>query len=175
MELITERLRIRGSTPADWPAYQRIWTDAARSPYAQYDAPGETEPEKARALLDRLLAGGRFYSVLLRADGTQIGYVCFHGEAAAPDLGYCFHSAWQGRGLAREACAALLEALSCQGARRFTAGTALANAPSVRLLGALGFRLEKTEQVSFYKDEAGRDVFFTGGVFERPAGPFPAE
>ena len=169
MQLASDRLRVRESTLADWPAYQRIWMDFARSEYAQYDLPGETEPERAQALLQKLLAHGRFYSVLLADSGDMIGYVCFHEADGALELGYCFHSAYHGRGYAREACALLLEALSREGATRFTAGTALKNLPSVRLLAALGFRQIGTERVSFYQDDQGNDIWFAGGVFERPA------
>ena len=53
------------------------------------------------------------------------------------------------------------------GAAKLTAGTAINNTPSVRLLTALGFRLTKVEKVSFYKDDAGNDIVFDGGVYER--------
>lgn len=170
MRLETSRLLIRESVLADWPAYRRIWSDFATSPYAQYDAPFETDAVKGPALLRTLLAGGRFFSVLLRESGEMIGYVCFHGEGETLDLGYCFHSASQGMGYAREACQALMAAMARQGAARFTAGTALDNLPSVRLLRALGFRQTGVEQVSFYRDARGGKIWFTGGIFERAAG-----
>lgn len=47
----------------------------------------------------------------------------------------------------------------------FTAGTALKNIPSCRLLEKLGFVLEKTETLSFHKDIRGQDIVFEGGVF----------
>ena len=49
----------------------------------------------------------------------------------------------------------MIEQLSEQGYRRFTAGTALENTPSVKLLRSLGFSQIGEEQVSFYKDEDG--------------------
>lgn len=48
---------------------------------------------------------------------------------------------------------------------RYSAGTALNNLPSVRLLKSLGFEKVSEEQVSFYKDESGEDIYFTGGIF----------
>ena len=48
---------------------------------------------------------------------------------------------------------------------RFTAGTALMNLPSVRLLKSLGFEKISEELVSFYKDENGGNIYFTGGIF----------
>lgn len=45
------------------------------------------------------------------------------------------------------------------------AGTALRNVPSVILLKRLGFELIGTEEVSFFKDESGNDIYFEGGNF----------
>ena len=53
-----------------------------------------------------------------------------------------------------------------RGAVTITAGTALNNTPSVRLLTSLGFRQIGTETVSFYKDSAGNDITFEGGNYE---------
>lgn len=47
----------------------------------------------------------------------------------------------------------------------FTAGTALKNTPSCKLLGKLGFALVGTETLSFHKDENGKDITFEGGNF----------
>ena len=88
------------------------------------------------------------------------GYVCFHREGEAYDLGYCFHSAYQGKGYAWESASALLEYLASQGAVVFTAGTALDNLPSRRLLERLGFALVSTEQVAFVENFS-----FLGGCF----------
>ena len=49
---------------------------------------------------------------------------------------------------------------------KITAGTALNNTPSVKLLNSLGFRQTGTETVSFYKDEEGNAVNFEGGIYE---------
>ena len=49
---------------------------------------------------------------------------------------------------------------------KITAGTALNNTPSVRLLTSLGFVLVGTETVSFYKDDEGIPITFEGGEFE---------
>ena len=54
----------------------------------------------------------------------------------------------------------------------FTAGTALDNAPSRRLLESLGFVLQGTRQLSFHQDASGRAISFVGGVF-RKAGNLP--
>lgn len=96
----------------------------------------------------------------------MIGYVCFHREGDSYDLGYCFRSDCHGKGYAYEACAALLRYMTeKRNVKVFTAGMALKNLPSCRLLGKLGFVLEKTETLSFQRDENGNDITFEGGVF----------
>lgn len=47
-----------------------------------------------------------------------------------------------------------------------TAGTAIENIPSVRLMQSLGFHQIGTEKVSFYNDSEGKPVYFDGGIFE---------
>ena len=54
----------------------------------------------------------------------------------------------------------MLEYLASQGAAVFTAGTALDNLPSRRLLERLGFALVSTEQVAFVENFS-----FLGGCF----------
>ena len=41
------------------------------------------------------------------------------------------------------------------------------NVPSVRLLESLEFKLTGTEQISFYQDSEGKDIYFEGGIFDR--------
>lgn len=49
--------------------------------------------------------------------------------------------------------------------KTFTAGTALKNTPSCKLLEKLGFILKNTETVSFHKDSDGNAITFEGGGF----------
>lgn len=56
-------------------------------------------------------------------------------------------------------------ALRSAGATKIHAGTALRNVPSVILLKRLGFELIGTEEVSFFKDVSGNDIYFEGGNF----------
>ncbi|MDE5599245.1 MAG: GNAT family N-acetyltransferase [Lachnospiraceae bacterium] len=67
---------------------------------------------------------------------------------------------------AKECYQALINLFSDKGIKRLTAGTALKNIPSVRLLNSLGFKQIGTEKVSFYQDEDGNDIYFDGGIFE---------
>ncbi len=96
------------------------------------------------------------------------GYIAMNQRSAGVyECGYSFHPAFHGCGYARESLRAVIGFMKSAGATKLTAGTALHNAPSVRLLKALGFTQTAVEQVSFYKDEAGNDIVFDGGVFEK--------
>ncbi|MBR3502796.1 MAG: GNAT family N-acetyltransferase [Clostridia bacterium] len=167
----TERLVLRPVEIEDWRAIKEIWDDFRVSPYAQYDKPHPTEPAEVRARAARWVENQSdehmFFAVCL--EGRMIGYIACHDRGGgAYECGYCFHSAFHSRGYAGEAMRAVAGLLRDRGVKNLTAGTALGNAPSVRLLQSLGFELVETEKVSFYKDEKGNDIVFEGGVFSLP-------
>ena len=165
----TERLSIRRVAAGDWKAIQAIWEDEAKSEYARYDKPNDTGDEAVSRRIARWASFAdsgehMFFAVCL--EDNVIGYVALNRREDGYELGYCFHSAWHGKGYARESVSAILRFMKEWGVRRIEAGTALNNRPSVRLLRALGFRQTGTEQVSFYQDAKGNDIVFEGGVFE---------
>lgn len=170
MEIRTERLTLRRIAESDWPAVKAIWDSFRPSPYAQYDKPHPTDEAEIRARIARWAsfadsAEHMFFGVCL--DERVIGYIVCHDRGGgAYECGYCFDAAFHGRGYASEGFRALIGRLRNLGIKKLTAGTALNNAPSVRLLKKLGFELVGTEQVSFYRDSAGNDIAFEGGLFE---------
>ena len=166
MEIITSRLLIRALRPDDWREIKAIWHDLAGSPYAQYDVPHSNDDTEIQKLVKQFSESNDFFLVILSAENTVIGTVDLHNTGNGYDIGYCFLSEYQGNGYARESCAALIDLYAESGCKRFTAGTAIKNTPSVKLLTALGFHLADTEQVSFYKDKAGNDIYFEGGIYE---------
>lgn len=165
----TERLTIRRICEDDWKAVQALWADAAGSPYAQYDRPNDLDDQSVYHRIRKWASYKDsdehiFLAVCLQ--NALIGYVVLHAGESSFEMGYCFHSDYHGKGYAGESISAVLGAMKERNALRITAGTALNNTPSVRLLTALGFRLTGTEKVSFYRDEKGRDITFDGGNFE---------
>ena len=165
MSLITERLLLCVIEPGDWQALKRIVRDFDASPYAPYDHAFPTEDAGLREAAQFFSASGLFYMATLRESGEIIGYVSLWPEEDAFSLGYCFHSDFHGRGLAFEACSALMEALHQMGVRKFVCGTALDNTPSMRLIQRLGFEMTSSELLSFRKDAEGRGITFRGGWF----------
>lgn len=167
--IVTKRLSIRRVTAEDWRSIQEIWKDFRTSAFSQYDRPHHTEDDDVRARIAKWAETNgstehMFFSICL--EHTVIGYSAFHRRESGYELGYCFHSAYHGKGYAKESHLALFAHLRSLGITRLTAGTALNNTPSVALLNALGFHLLATEPVAFYQDSNGKDIIFTGGIFE---------
>lgn len=169
MLLKTQRLEIRLIKADDWESIQHIWEDFGSSPYAQYDRPHNTSVEDVRTRIARWETANSsadhfFFAVCL--EGILIGYIAFNKRADSYELGYCFHSDYFGHGYAKESHLALFQYLKSLGITKITAGTALNNTPSVKLLESLGFCRTGVEKVSFYQDASGNDIVFDGGIFE---------
>lgn len=169
MLLKTERLTIRYVVADDWKSIRDIWVDFNSSEYAQYDTPHITEDTNVQARIAKWASFNSgtehmFFAICL--DETVIGYVAFNIREIGYEIGYCFHSAYHGKGYAKESMLALFDYLRTLGITKFSAGTALNNTPSVKLLNSLGFKLVEQEKVSFCKDAKGNDIVFDGGVFE---------
>ena len=169
MILKTERLIIRHIEPDDWKSIKEIWKDFNSSPFSQYDMPHNTDDDDVRQRIEKWAAASNgtehiFFAVCLNK--TVIGFFSFNIRENSHELGYCFHSKYQGKGYAKESLKALIEYLPAIGIKKLSAGTAINNTPSVSLLKSLGFELTETEKVTFYKDEHGNDIFFEGGIFK---------
>lgn len=161
MKLETSRLFIRHLNESDWRAMKNIFIDFNNSKYAAYDIPLPTEDEETQALTKRFVASNLFFAVFLKESNNMIGYVCFHKDGDKYDLGYCFHSAYHLNGYAYESTNTLVKYFADKcGVTHFTAGTAIDNIPSCKLLEKLGFVCVSTEAVSF--DNA---FSFQGGNF----------
>ena len=165
----TRRLTLRRVRAEDWKDLQLIWADAAKSEYARYDKPSDLDDAAVKKRVAKWASAAEgdehmFFAVCL--EGTVIGYAAFNIREEGYELGYCFRSDFHRQGYAYESLSALTDHLKAKGVKLITAGTALANTPSVRLLDRLGFTRTGTEQVSFYKDENGDPIVFEGGVYE---------
>lgn len=166
MEITTERLTIRNLRSDDWEEIKSIWQDFSKSEYAQFDVPHSNNDHEIQRLVRLFSASNDFYLVSISDTNTVIGTVDLHDTGNGFDMGYCFLSNYQGKGFAKESCSALIELYAKNGCRRFTAGTALKNIPSVKLLLSLGFCQTGREMVTFYKDKDGNDIYFEGGIFQ---------
>lgn len=170
MNITTERLTVRRVAADDWEKIKEIWDDQKRSAYARFDKPNDTNPEIVRKRIEKWASYAdstehMFFAVC--PDDGVIGYIAFNRRENGYETGYCFHSEYHGKGYARESMSALIRAIrDMEPGAVITAGTAVENIPSVKLLKSLGFRQTGTEKVSFYKDSCGEPVWFDGGIFE---------
>ena len=142
--------------------------DFNSSALSQYDKPHNTDDEDVQRRIEKWAGANSgtehmFFAICL--GDTVIGYSAFNIRENGYEIGYCFHSAYHGKGYAKESHLALFDYLRTLGITKFTAGTAINNTPSVSLLKSLGFELTETENVSFYKDAQGNDIVFQGGIF----------
>lgn len=169
MVIKTERLSIRFITKSDWKSIKAIWEDFNLSEYSRYDKPHITDDADVQLRVAKWAVANSgtehmFFAICL--NDVVIGYSAFNIREAGYEMGYCFHSAYHGKGYAKECHLALFDYLHELGIVKISAGTALNNIPSVSLLKSLGFKQVGTEKVSFYKDDEGNDVVFDGGIFE---------
>lgn len=161
MRLETDRLYIRLLTEADWPEMRNIFVDFHDSKYAIYEAPFPIDEDGTRELTKAFVVSNCFFAVFLKDTNGMLGYLCFHNTENVYDIGYCFHSAYHSKGYAYEAVKAFIEYLVQEvGVTYFTAGTAIDNAPSCRLLEKLGFTCVSTQPLSF-----DNVFFFQSGNF----------
>ena len=168
MILKTERLTIRHIVADDWKSIKDTWVDFNASTLSQYDKPHITDDEDVRERIAKWAVANSgtehmFFAICL--GDTVIGYSAFNIRENGHEIGYCFHSAYHGKGYAKESHLALIDYMRELGIKKLTAGTAINNTPSVSLLKSLGFELIETEKVSIYKDADGNDIVFDGGVF----------
>lgn len=149
LPLRTQRLVLRVVAPADADAIveMRNHPDVAR--YQDWGLPYTT------ADVERLLAAcegvddvrvDEWTQVAILLDDQFVGDLAVHlghGGAVAT-VGYSLRHEWWGRGIAREALSAVVDALFARGVRRIVATLDPENVASMRLLEHLGFVHEGT-------------------------------
>jgi len=169
VELKTDRLVIRNFVYEDWKDLQEIALDKEASEYAVYDHPFPTSEQEVKGITEWFAKGDHFLAVQETAVNKVIGYIALNGggNGSEMDLGYCFHSLYQGKGYATEACTAVIHyAFDILKAERLTSGTANLNYPSCRLLNRLGFRKTGEGTASFRKSPEGNPIEFVGAAFQ---------
>lgn len=156
LPLRTERLIIRMMRPADLDTFLAYRNDPDVAHMQDWPLP------YPRELGERLIAGqaalegptdGECVQLALEHDGDLVGDVAvfLRSGGAIAGVGYTLMTEHQGRGFAREALAAVIDALLGQGVHRFEAELDDQNVASMRLLEQVGFTMEclarKTSQI----------------------------
>jgi ribosomal-protein-alanine N-acetyltransferase len=164
----TERMIIRNFAENDWQELKEVIIDKENSEYALYDHPFPTSENEIKDITNWFSKSDDFLAAYETAEKKVIGYIAINNEDSSEyNLGYCFHSAYQDKGYASEACVAVINhVFRVLKATKFTTGTAVLNVPSCKLLTKLGFRKTGESLTSLRKDEEGRPIEFIGASFE---------
>lgn len=155
----TERLLLRKLCLEDLPDFFELMSSPAVVLFEPY---GVMNPEEARRELERRIGNGEFTAVILRDTGRLIGNVCLgRRDFDALELGFLLHEQYWGRGLAQEACRALIKRAFVNGIHRIYAECDPENAASWHLLERLGFTREGhlKQNAYFRRDDLGRPVW----------------
>ncbi len=149
--LDTARARLRLPTLADFPA----WAEILCSPRAVYmDGPCSRDDafrEFAAAVGSWLLRGHGAFTVVDRATGETLGFVCLNMEPSdhEPELGFFVREAAEGRGLAFEAAEAVRDWAVRQGVPSLVSYVDPANLRSCALAARLGARRDPEAEAAF--------------------------
>ncbi len=150
-QLRTPRLFLRRFRESDVEAFARYRSDPAVARYQGWDAPYPLEQARefvtTMATAQADVPGDWLQIAVARAgDGSLVGDCALAPqahEARTVEIGFTIAPEHQGRGYAREAVSLLLRYLFGQlGKHRVTASCDPRNAPSVRVLEAVGMRRE---------------------------------
>ncbi len=160
----TERLRMRQLRLDDAEALHASYADVDAMTWWSH-APHTTLQETHDRLV-RSLDGEdwRLWVITMAGDDTAIGSMAAHGkrQGGVIEIGYSLGRPHWGRGLAREAVAALIDNLFADGNRRVFADTDPDNDPSNALLRALGFTLEGRLRAEWDTHIGVRDSYIWG-------------
>ncbi len=142
-ELKTERLLLRAFTRNDIESIFAIYSDAEVNRFLPW-YPLRTLEEAGRLYEERYAGAGEYrWAVCLRDENVPVGYVHVSADGSH-DLGYALGRAYWGRGLATEACRAVIDRLRMDGVPFVTATHDVNNPGSGRVMQKLGMRYQYT-------------------------------
>ncbi|MET0144687.1 MAG: GNAT family N-acetyltransferase [Ilumatobacteraceae bacterium] len=146
----TPRLELRPLRAADAPAFATYRSDPAIARFQSWDAPYPLADAERLIAEQAELGGpvpGAWIQIAVCLDGELTGDVAvgLNAEGTIATIGYTVAAPFQGRGIAREAVAAMVDVLLDDvGVHRVEASLDPANVPSARLVEQLGFDFEGT-------------------------------
>lgn len=166
--MTTERLILRRFRASDAPVLAAYRSDPDVARYQSWDAPFPLE--RAEVAVRNFAAGspteaGRFqYAIEHAGEQRLIGdvYVLLHDNLLQGEIGFTLATAYQGKGFATEAVAAVLDRLfRAQGLHKVTGECDARNARSAALMERLGFQREGLlRQQTFIKGEWTDDLLY---------------
>ena len=160
----TERLRLRPLVAEDADALHDLYSDAQAMVW--WSHPPHDTLEQTREAVARNVArpDWRVWAITVKGDDRAAGTLAAHEkrQGGVIEIGYSLVRAQWGKGVAREAVAALVDRLFAEGHRRVFADTDPENDASNRLLERLGFTLEGRLRGEWETHIGVRDSFIWG-------------
>lgn len=169
----TPRLRVRGMRAADAAEFSTYRSDPDVARFQSWATPFDLEAAQRFIAEQQRLDGptpGEWVQLAVEFDGQLIGDVAVHLDARTQvaAIGYTLAPAHQGRGLAREAVEAVVDALiDTLGVHRVEATLDPRNIASARLLEVLGFDYEGVAVSAVFDDGEWTDDARYGLTAER--------
>ena len=166
-EIRSEHILIRSFSLSDAAAFTELIRDKMMQPDAIYDERMPTETETLEKLVTVFAAGDEFFAVCLHS-GELIGFIAL-ARTDAPrvrTLAYCIRSDMRGKGYGSESVRTAISLAAKLDTYKLTAGTAIANTPSIRLLSSLGFKKTDERDAVFAIDENGNPIVHYAAFFE---------
>jgi ribosomal-protein-alanine N-acetyltransferase len=162
--IYTERLVLRALKKSDAKKIVELRSDEQVNRYLNR-APKINKAE-ATIFIKNIQNGNKdnewfYWAIALKNEDELIGTIClwnFNAEKSQADTGYELHPAWQGKGLMREALAAVIAfGFNDLKLRQIEAITNRYNSPSLALLANTGFKEEKGLSDEFERGEITSD------------------
>lgn len=167
VEIVTPRLRLRRARVDDLEAMHAVLSDASAMRY--WSSPPHADREQTRAWLERMIASPAETSddFVVEFEGAVIGKA---GCWKVPEIGFIFHPRAWGKGLAREAVAAVIErTFAVFPIEAIEAETDPRNDACLALLAKLGFQeVRRAQNTMRVGDERVDSVYLS---LPRVAGP----
>jgi len=166
-EISSDRILLRSFLPNDTAAFTALIRDKMAQSDAIYDERMPTDAETLEKLVTVFAAGDEFFAACLHS-GELIGFIAL-ARTDMPrvrTLAYCIRSDMRGKGYGSESVRAAISLAVKLDTDRLTAGTAIANIPSMRLLSSLGFNKTDERDAVFAIDENGNPVIHHAAFFE---------
>ena len=155
----TERLLLRELRTEDLVDFYELMSCPAVVLYEPYSVMSMEEAEKE---LERRVSSKSFLAIVLNDTGKVIGNIYLgHRDFDTAELGYLLHVVYWHKGIAQEACRAVIKDAFDQGIHRVYAQCDPENAASWHLLERLGFLREGhfRQNVYFSRDDQDRPIW----------------
>jgi len=173
--LETNRLILRPLDKADLPALFALHSDpeAVRyTPHEPWKTPADGEAWHARVTGNRESGAAIEFVLVLRETGVPVGTAClfrFNEPVGSAEIGYMLAPAHWGKGLAKEAVAALIEfGFETMGLKRLEAQLDPRNEASAKVLVRSGFTREGHQRRNYFAKGEHSDTGLYGMLRDDP-------